>query len=138
MTQVYAGQDLTDARVSAKIGVTLEGRPDYTEYELCLAGGVRMSVSAHALYANSRGLTALIQQYENSHFREFGVSSDSLLKGLPAFDDLEVPYESGLIDSDSNREDGNFTDSGAGLDDSEQCLREVKGLIKTLEMDVRL
>ena len=37
--EVYAGQDLTEARVSAKIDVALQGRPDYTDYELCLAGG---------------------------------------------------------------------------------------------------
>ena len=78
---VYSGQDLTDARVSAKIGVALRGRADYTEFELCLAGGVRMRVSARSTYASSRGLKLLIQQYEQNRVMAFGVSSDSLLTG---------------------------------------------------------
>ena len=64
----------------------------------------------------------------------FGVSSDSLLKGLPAFDDLAVPYESGLIDSGTDQEEEDWTDGEAGLEDPEQCIREVNDLMKVLEL----
>ena len=92
-------------------------------------------MSARSSYDGSKVLKGLIRQYQGKRLSVFGVSTESVLKGDPGLEDLSVHYESGLIDSAHDADDVVFTDGEAGLEDPEQCLREVKVLMTALELD---